>query len=56
MNEIVEITGADLDMLLALMSKAADLTTYKIRVAIDGGLKVKVNEEMWSRPYGAIHK
>lgn len=55
---IVEISGYDLDSLLKALgvpkNRRADIRT--LRVCIDGGLKVKSNEGMWSPPLGEIQE
>src|SRR5664280_765734 len=53
---IWKFEGADLDALrYALLRDDDDVPTYCIRFADDGGgLKVKVNEDMWSLDYGTL--
>lgn len=54
MNEFYEITGTELQELYSAMRFAdKKLGLRKIRVYVDGDhLKFKVNEFVWSPPYG----
>lgn len=56
MGPIVDVTGDDLAELLAEMT---DITghrshVYRLSFAIDGGIKIKVNEATWSPPMGEV--
>jgi hypothetical protein len=54
MNEFVELEGTDLKELIRQANMAGEQGAYKLRVAIDGGLKIKWNEYSWSPPMGAV--
>lgn len=47
--EVYELAGADLADLRLMVN---DFGTAKVTVMIDGGLKVKVNDDMWAEPIG----
>jgi hypothetical protein len=53
MNQFAEVRGAHLDQLVAYLRQ---VTTYEplttLRIAVDGGVKIKVNEFSWTAPYG----
>lgn len=49
--EVIEVTGDDLKMLLAYLD---DDQIYKLSFAFDDGLKVKVNEKVWTPPLGKL--
>jgi len=50
MSDIYELTGQQLaDLIDALRQPGV----YSVFVAIDGGLKVKINHGIWSLPIGA---
>lgn len=56
MEPIVIVEDIDLR---SLLSELADMTgdptkVYRLRFAVDGGIKVKVNEAAWSRAYGRV--
>lgn len=44
------ITGQDL---IDLRNQLADAAVTKLSVAIEGGVKYKINEQMWSLPVGS---
>jgi hypothetical protein len=48
--DVYEITGDELDQLLASLNDAAGI--WKLSVAIDGGAKFKINERVWTPPLG----
>ena len=48
---IIELTPYEITRLMELLSDA-DLHERRVRVAIDGGFKIKVGEGMWSAPMG----
>jgi len=48
---IWEITGHELAGLLASVRRG---DVRKISVSVDGGVKIKVNELMWSPPMGEL--
>lgn len=55
MNEFVIFEDGDLREILAELAAIVDYKgTNKITIAIDGGLKIKVNEGGWSHPMGKI--
>jgi hypothetical protein len=54
MNEFVEIEGAELKRFLDQATTAEEQGVYRLRVAIDGGLKIKWNEYSWSPPMGTV--
>jgi hypothetical protein len=47
---VYEITGTQLDLLLASLNTEASID--KLSVAIDGGVKFKINERMWTPALG----
>jgi len=49
MQEIYELTGTDLASLLRLLNRP---DIWDLKVAIDGGLKIKVNGGCWTPPMG----
>jgi hypothetical protein len=53
---IWKFEGTDLEALRAALVSDSFDRTYRIRLADDGGdgLKVKVNEDMWSLGYGTL--
>jgi hypothetical protein len=51
MDEIYELAGQDLNDLCDMLSLAS---VTKVSVTIDDGLKIKVNEGMWSLPLGKL--
>lgn len=57
MGPIVDVTGDDL---AELLDELADLAgryrdrAYRVSFAIDGGIKIKVNEYTWSPPMGEV--
>lgn len=56
MDEFVEIEGAELAEIIRQATLAGEKSVYKLRVAIDGGLKIKWNEYSWSPPMGTVVK
>lgn len=57
MDPIIVLEGADLRTLIqgiAAFASDDSPTIYRMRFAIDGGLKVKVNEGMWTAPLGEV--
>ncbi len=52
--EIVTFTGTALDELRTLLASHTSPDVHTLRVAVDGGLKVKANEDVWTAPYGAV--
>lgn len=56
LDQIVTITGRDLDYLRAMLAPGSDGTRpiEQVRVAIDGGLKVSVDQGMWTLPLGEV--
>jgi hypothetical protein len=56
MDNIIIIEGNDLSAFYNIMREAVNGanngSAYRIRVAIDGGVKVKVNEGMWTYGVG----
>lgn len=52
-----EITGYELDALIRSLHRPDGVHSddvHKVSVAIDGGVKVKINELMWSPPMGEL--
>jgi hypothetical protein len=61
MDNIVIVEGADLDDLLPYLAKVAgahaDGQVFHVRFCVDsGGLKVKINERVWSAPMGRMER
>lgn len=60
MDEMVIFEGEELDALMRQLEwirdrkDAADLR--RVRFALDGGLKIKVNEHTWSPPLGRLER
>lgn len=56
MGPIVYVTGDDLAELLAEMRDVGmhSANVYRVSFAIDGGIKIKVNEATWSPPWGEV--
>ena len=48
---IFELTESDVLHLAEVLTRA-DLRHRKVRIAFDGGVKIKVGEGMWSAPLG----
>ena len=48
---IWELTGSDLDWLAAVCERAKE-QGQSVKVCIEGGLKVKRGESMWTAPLG----
>jgi len=51
MNDIIELSGRDLEFLLAACERAIE-NGQSVKVCVDGGLKVKRGESMWTPPLG----
>lgn len=55
MENVVILEGDDLKRFLEHIQDAiANDRVYRMRFAVDGGIKFKVNEYVWSPPYGKI--
>lgn len=55
MKDIVILEGDDLKRFLDHIKHAInDDRVYRLRFAVDGGLKFKANEYVWSPPYGKM--
>lgn len=55
MDNIAILEGEALKRFLAHMQSEIDAgRIYRMRFAVDGGLKMKVNEYVWSPPYGKM--
>jgi hypothetical protein len=54
MGPIVEISGTELAELIRQVKEAEEHGVYMLRVAIDGGVKIKWNEYTWSPPMGTV--
>lgn len=56
MKDIVVLEGNDLEQFLTLLQDIAASSNriYRLRLAVDGGIKVKVNEGVWTPPYGRM--
>ncbi|WP_103344040.1 hypothetical protein [Amycolatopsis sp. CA-126428] len=52
MNRMAVVDGDELHLLLTHLD-GDDIR--RVRFALDGGLKVKVNEESWTLPFGLLH-
>lgn len=50
-HKIYTLDGGDLEYLADVLAKVAK-RGGKVRFTIDGGLKFKVDEDMWTPPYG----
>lgn len=48
---IWELSGSDLDWLMAVCERAKE-QGQTLKVCVDGGLKVKRGESMWTAPLG----
>lgn len=52
---IVELTEADLESFLDLVHRARrSPRTHTVRITVDDGVKIKINEDIWSRPLGEV--
>lgn len=49
--DIATLTTAEIAWLATVLTKAA-ANDYSVRVAFDNGVKIKVNEGMWTAPLG----
>lgn len=58
MEETYEIAGQDLELLLADLdwSRRNGCTIRKISIRVDGGVKVKINENVWTAPMGTLRE
>lgn len=55
MENIAILEGDDLKRFLEHVQSEIDAgRIYRMRFAVDGGLKMKVNEYVWSPPYGKV--
>lgn len=55
MENIVILEGDDLKRFFEHMQSAVEVgRIHRMRFAVDGGLKFKVNEYVWSPPYGKM--
>lgn len=55
MKDIVILEGDDLQRFLDHMKNAAESNQVRrMRFAVEDGLKVKVNEFVWTLPYGKM--
>ena len=58
MDKIVEFGGHELRHLMAdlqhIVAQADHV--YRIRSTIDGGIKIKVNEDIWSPAMGTVYR
>lgn len=54
MKDVVILEGDDLKRFLEHLNTVFDGDVYRLRFAVDGGVKFKVNEEVWSPPYGKM--
>jgi hypothetical protein len=56
-NEYVKVEGQQLAELLEYLRAVVDFGVVDtLRVSVDGGLKIKVNQFSWTAPYGVVHK
>jgi hypothetical protein len=60
MDEIVEFKGQELtellDRLRSLVEDDGHGSVHSIRFAVDGGLKLKVNNSTWTPPLGQVQR
>lgn len=56
MKDIVILEGDDLKRFLEHLESVVESKdrVYRLRFAVDGGVKFKVNEYVWSPPYGEV--
>lgn len=55
MDEVAILEGEALERFLEHMQNAINSgRVRRLRFAVDGGLKIKVNELVWSPPYGKM--
>lgn len=55
MDDVVILEGDDLEKFFEHIANAASSgRVRKLRFAVDDGLKIKVNEYVWSPPYGKM--
>lgn len=60
MDEFVLLEGDDLKAFMGYMLRAlgdgGDVCVRRLRLAVDGGIKVKVNEYSWTPAYGEVKR
>lgn len=49
--DVYELTTPEVDVLAGWLREASE-EGHPVRIAWDGGLKVKISEGMWSLPFG----
>lgn len=54
MYDIVTLTGEDLGTLLDIMRAADRRLPWQIKICVDGGVKIKIDEGVWTPPLGRI--
>lgn len=54
MKDIVILEGDELKRFLEHLEHVFDGDIRRVRFAVDAGVKFKVNEEVWSPPYGKM--
>lgn len=54
MKDVVILEGEQLKRFLEHLENVHDGDVYRLRFAVDGGVKFKINEQVWSPPYGEM--
>ena len=56
LGDVAVVRGETMRNLIEHLQMAEEQGAYEMRFAIDGGLKVKINNETWSVPLGTVER